>query len=181
MKFPLLLATLLISTQVSAQSLGSLFDRRSPSERCTDEVSRHYRPTAEMINGCNQHTSREANRCVDIIIESGSQMHPKTTLICSYQNSKHGIKAMEEFSREYGLSVSTQILFSMVDTQKEAQCVSNLLRATDLNNRHLESCLDETNDQKRQRGIDTIGIATISKSDNQSDGGIMGFIRGLFN
>src|SRR5690554_3800615 len=108
MKFPLLLAGLILSTQVNAQSFGErLFDRldrRAPSERCTAEITRHYRPTAEMIQGCNKHITKEANRCVELVIETGSQMHPKTTLICSYQNSKFGIKAMEEFSREYALS-----------------------------------------------------------------------------
>lgn len=180
MKMPLLLLTLMISSQLQAQSFTDLFDRRAPSERCTSEISRHYQPTADMISGCNKHTSREANRCVQLIIETGSQMHPKTTLICSYQNSKHGIKAMEEFSAEYALNVSTQIIFSMVDTQKEANCISNLLRATDLNNKHLETCLDETYEQRKQRGITTIGFSTASRTDDENGDGIMGFIRGLF-
>lgn len=180
MKMPLLLLSLMVTSQLQAQSFSDLFDRRSPSERCTSEISRHYQPTGDMISGCNKHTSKEANRCVEIVIETRSQMHPKSTLICSYQNSKHGVKAMEEFSAQYGLNVATQIIFSMVDSEREANCITNLLRATDLNNNHLESCLDETYEQRKQRGITTIGVSTAKRTDDENGDGVMGFIRGLF-
>lgn len=165
----------LISFQAQA-GLSDLF--KAPSEICTQEVVRQYGNSKDLIRGCQKHESKQANKCLDIIIRSNSQMHPDTTLICSYVNNDHATQAMEEFSYKYELSVNAQVFLSLVDTQREARCIENMVYASNLTTEDLQDCLDESYEEVAQRSRDTLGfsIANGGIADQARD-----FFGNLFN
>ena len=101
MKKLILTMAILSSLPSQAGILDSLFSTKSPAEKCVELTTRNYGKDKQLILGCQKHISKYANKCIEIIINSNSQMHPKTPEICSYINNKHGVKALEEFSIEY--------------------------------------------------------------------------------
>lgn len=157
MKKMILALTLIAGTTAQAGILSDLLDTRNPAEKCADMVIRHYGKNKDLILGCHEHESKYSNRCVELIIESNSQMHPKSTLICSYVKSKYGVKAMEEFSLEYKMTVANQLTLSHVDTEKEAQCVIDLIGAKDLNNNDLTKCMNDSKEAMNIRSGAVLG------------------------
>ncbi len=155
---------------------------KSESELCTEEVNRLYGRNKKLISGCNKFKSRHALKCLDTVIRKSDGIHPEATNACSFYNDKISVKNLQEFSSNYEVKIQNLISLSFVNTKSEATCMRNFYGTPTLNQRDLETCLDESIEARNTRDKQVLGFVTVVRTE---DGSLadraLDFFEGLFN
>ena len=120
-------------TATSSASIfdNTIFDRRSPVEKCQSFVADTYGGYSDLLSSCSSIKTDQAAKCVKMLTDVRAEASTAKIKMCGYVNTDEGVAAMRAvIEAQGGNMIENLVAVSFSDTKAESECVQGLIKRT---------------------------------------------------
>lgn len=119
------------STAMAGILDDTIFDRRSPVEKCQSQVADSYGGYSDLLAACSSVQTDYGYKCIKKVSLVGGKASVAKVKTCGFVNTAEGLKAMNSVLSTFGTAEDLMVAASFADTKAESDCVSGLVSKAD--------------------------------------------------